>query len=269
MKFTEFNIMNTKKYRDTWQVNADPSNLSNLGIQEIPKNLPINSNALYMSFNQIKVITTRISILTKLKYLFMNNNIIEIIPKYLPVGLEYLNLNDNNIEHIPAYLPKNLRSLNLSGNKITIIPESLPATLRILTLDYNKINEIPKRLPPNLEDLSLVNNEIIKLPNTYPYSLKTLNLYRNNISSLKPTTHLANLDSLNLDGNRRLSKLVYKLEVDESWQDFVMILWSNERTHEDIFALKRALDRMRIYKKELLEISWSKILNKGCLEFLE
>ena len=111
--------------------------LSNLGLTEIPENLPQSLQELHLYRNQITE-----------------------IPETLPQSLRKMWLDNNQITEIPDNLPQSLQELDLKYNQITKIPDNLPQSLQRLHLRNNKITEIPKNLPQSLGYLWISDNEI-------------------------------------------------------------------------------------------------------------
>ncbi|NXO05288.1 ECM2 protein, partial [Rhinopomastus cyanomelas] len=107
-------------------------------------------------------------VLTKLKRLYLDGNMLARVPSELPPTLEEIKINDNHLEAIDEDSLrdlKNLVTLELEGNKLSeanVSPLAFNPLTRLsyLRLGRNKFRIIPQGLPATLEELYLENNQI-------------------------------------------------------------------------------------------------------------
>ncbi|NWY31064.1 ECM2 protein, partial [Pheucticus melanocephalus] len=107
-------------------------------------------------------------ILKKLKRLYLDGNMLVLIPSELPSTLEEIKINDNQLHTIDEdglKGLKNLVTLELEGNKLSEANVSPLAFYPLKSLSYlrlgrNKFRIIPQGLPATLEELYLEHNQI-------------------------------------------------------------------------------------------------------------
>uniref|UniRef100_A0A8C5IR63 Extracellular matrix protein 2 n=1 Tax=Junco hyemalis TaxID=40217 RepID=A0A8C5IR63_JUNHY len=107
-------------------------------------------------------------ILKKLKRLYLDGNMLALIPSELPSTLEEIKINDNQLHAIDEdglKGLKNLVTLELEGNKLSEANVSPLAFYPLKSLSYlrlgrNKFRIIPQGLPATLEELYLEHNQI-------------------------------------------------------------------------------------------------------------
>ncbi|NWX25587.1 ECM2 protein, partial [Notiomystis cincta] len=107
-------------------------------------------------------------ILKKLKRLYLDGNMLVLIPSELPSTLEEIKINDNQLHAIDEdglKGLKNLVTLELEGNKLSEANVSPLAFYPLKSLSYlrlgrNKFRIIPQGLPATLEELYLEHNQI-------------------------------------------------------------------------------------------------------------
>ncbi|NWZ66933.1 ECM2 protein, partial [Acrocephalus arundinaceus] len=107
-------------------------------------------------------------ILKKLKRLYLDGNMLALIPSELPSTLEEIKINDNQLHAIDEdglKDLKNLVTLELEGNKLSEANVSPLAFYPLKSLSYlrlgrNKFRIIPQGLPATLEELYLEHNQI-------------------------------------------------------------------------------------------------------------
>ncbi|NXY36022.1 ECM2 protein, partial [Pomatorhinus ruficollis] len=107
-------------------------------------------------------------ILKKLKRLYLDGNMLVLIPSELPSTLEEIKINDNQLHAIDEdglKDLKNLVTLELEGNKLSEANVSPLAFYPLKRLSYlrlgrNKFRIIPQGLPATLEELYLEHNQI-------------------------------------------------------------------------------------------------------------
>ncbi|NXP39028.1 ECM2 protein, partial [Leiothrix lutea] len=107
-------------------------------------------------------------ILKKLKRLYLDGNMLVVIPPELPSTLEEIKINDNHLHAIDEdglKGLKNLVTLELEGNKLSEANVSPLAFYPLKSLSYlrlgrNKFRIIPQGLPATLEELYLEHNQI-------------------------------------------------------------------------------------------------------------
>lgn len=104
----------------------------------------------------------------KLSRLYLDGNLLEIIPSVLPSSLEELKINENNLREINKKSFKdlnNLLTLELEGNLLTednVDPAAFAPLTRLsyMRLGRNYFRTIPQGLPPSLLELHLEHNKI-------------------------------------------------------------------------------------------------------------
>uniref|UniRef100_A0A8C3VFX7 Extracellular matrix protein 2 n=1 Tax=Catharus ustulatus TaxID=91951 RepID=A0A8C3VFX7_CATUS len=107
-------------------------------------------------------------ILKKLKRLYLDGNMLVLIPSELPSTLQEIKINDNQLHAIDEdglKGLKNLITLELEGNKLSEANVSPLAFYPLKSLSYlrlgrNKFRIIPQGLPATLEELYLEHNQI-------------------------------------------------------------------------------------------------------------
>ncbi|XP_063267924.1 extracellular matrix protein 2 [Prinia subflava] len=107
-------------------------------------------------------------ILKKLKRLYLDGNMLVLIPSELPSTLEEIKINDNQLHAIDEdglKDLKNLVTLELEGNQLSEANVSPLAFYPLKSLSYlrlgrNKFRIIPQGLPDTLEELYLEHNQI-------------------------------------------------------------------------------------------------------------
>jgi len=108
--------------------------LSDLGLTELPDNLP-----------------------DTLTYLDCSGNNIKSLPDNLPDTLENLLCLDNKLLKLPNKLPKSLRYLNCSCNHIEVLPNNLPDSLEVLCFYHTQVTKLPQNIPRSLEQMHICN----------------------------------------------------------------------------------------------------------------
>lgn len=179
---------------------------------------PSFPNALYCDGKDLKEIPT---IPARMWYLYLQNNVIETIPrksflnatqlKWINLnrnkitsrgiekgvfnnlkGLLYLFLEDNELKEVPSPLPPSLEQLRLARNKITTIPEGVfsnLANLTMLDLHHNKLldNTLSSNTFQGLHSLVQLNaaqNSLTKMPPILPPNVMQLFLDNNSIEAI-------------------------------------------------------------------------------------
>ncbi|XP_028305488.1 decorin [Gouania willdenowi] len=212
---------------------------SDLGLKEIPEDIPSDTTLLDLQNNKISEIKENdFKNLKGLHALILVNNKITVIhaKAFTPLAkLQRLYLSKNMLKDIPANMPKSLQELRTHENAITKIKKSSFAGMSniiVMELGSNplksagiengafvdlkrvsyiriadtNITEIPKDLPKSLSELHLDGNKISKVTSESLKGLKhlaKLGLSYNEISSVENGS-LANtphLRELHLDNN--------------------------------------------------------------------
>lgn len=173
-------------------------------------------DTLNLSNRELKFLPNRISNLTHLKCLYLDNNRLIFIPEIGSLTqLEELSLENNEITLIPESCLnlKSLKTLNLSKNNLKCLaPNLLPNFVQLSVLWMNEcgLMYLPKEIGclVNLEKLGLKSNRLEDLPDEMGklMNLKWLNLERNLLyESDRLDASLANLvtlNHLNLNNNK-------------------------------------------------------------------
>ncbi|XP_066434523.1 leucine-rich repeat-containing protein 69 [Eleutherodactylus coqui] len=150
-----------------------------------------NLSVLNLGNNQFTKVPEELKYLHSLQVLHMFGNRISEIPACVFDRLEnlkFLNLNNNLIENLPVEIQKLQR-------------------LEKLSINYNHLQHIPKELCvlQNLCELHLGHNQLETLPEHIGYlsNLKELRIYRNNLTGLpEGLCRLRNLRILDVAGNQ-------------------------------------------------------------------
>jgi len=128
--------------------NEDSLNFTNMGLKELPKNLP-----------------------DSLLYLYCNNNQLIELPTNLPVTLLELHCNDNQIIQLPDNLPSSLQVLNCGNNPITKFPTKLNhgrlVSLQHLFCHNTKITRLPSNFLTSPKYIYCQNNKYLHIPKKY------------------------------------------------------------------------------------------------------
>ena len=146
---------------------------------------------LRLSSLNISQLPDGIDMLSKLEFLFLNNNPIEELPEKIVnlAYLETLNVMNCNLSQIPEDMDKmnNLRYVRFRYNNIQSFPLTIVnvKNLKSLDLGYNLMIDIPDSLSnfQNLEEISLTSNLLTTLPKslTEIKSLKYVYVYDNQL----------------------------------------------------------------------------------------
>jgi len=136
-------------------------NISNLGLTQLPKRLPITLKKLICFGNNFK-------------------NTYSLLEIANLINLEYLNCSNCNLLSL-NYVPPNLKILICRENEITLL-DNLPLTLIILVCSLNLLTHIDY-LPFGLQQLYCGYNQLKELPNLPP-QLKILDCPRCLIKNL-------------------------------------------------------------------------------------
>ncbi len=181
-----------------------------------------NSNFSEKTWNWL---IEQLSGLNSIKWLYLKNNYLQIIPN--SIGrirtLQLLDLSNNQLKLLPDSIGrlKSLKNLSLNDNKIEKLPESLGniESLKLLDLKNNQLELLPESIGKlkKLESLRLLNNKLKRLPDSICNlrSLKVLALNNNLLNKIPESTgYLENLETLFLDKNNleRIPESVLKLK---------------------------------------------------------
>lgn len=175
-----------------------------------PPNFP---TALYCENRGLKEIP---AIPSRIRYLYIENNLIETIPEKPfenATQLRWINLNKNKItnygiEKGALSQLKRLLFLFLEDNSLEEVPAPLPRSLEQLQLARNKVSRIPQGTFSNLENLTLLDLQHNKLfDNAFQRdtfkglkNLMQLNMAKNSLKNMPPRLP-ANTMQLFLDNN--------------------------------------------------------------------
>ncbi|XP_037099674.1 decorin [Syngnathus acus] len=212
---------------------------SDLGLKEVPKDIPDDATLLDLQNNKITEIKENdFKNLKGLHALILvNNKISSIHAKALNplTKLQRLYLSKNNLKEMPANMPKSLQELRIHENEITKIKKaSFQGMSQVIVMELGsnplksagidsgafadlkrvsyiriadtQITEIPKGLPNSLSELHLDGNKISKLTAESMKGLKQLaklGLSHNEISLVENGTmvNVPHLRELHLDNN--------------------------------------------------------------------
>ncbi|KAL6482831.1 hypothetical protein MHYP_G00077030 [Metynnis hypsauchen] len=212
---------------------------SDLGLTEVPKNIPTDTKLLDLQSNRItelkendfkglsnlyalSLVNNKISKvhprafvpMRHLQKLYFSRNLLTAIPKNLPNSLVELRIHDNRIKKVADGTFSGLGSMNcieMGGNPLQNSGFE-PGAFKGLKLNYLRISEakltgIPKDLPESLHELHLDHNEIqaIELEDLSRYKqVYRLGLGYNHIRMIEngSLSYLPNLRELHLENNR-------------------------------------------------------------------
>ncbi|XP_035675922.1 uncharacterized protein LOC118415419 [Branchiostoma floridae] len=191
---------------------------SNIGLEEVPANIPATTRHLYLDENEITELPT--GSMDNLKDL----NILEIHNNYITNGgigngffrsfphMEYLYFSNNQLLSVPQDLPTSLISLYLDGNGLPKVQAAAFADLPNLVwlyLQRNGLNDesFNRQSFVGLSSLKYLNcegNELTDVPLSLPQSLEILVMQNNKLSNIGPGvfSHLTNLHKLYLSNNQ-------------------------------------------------------------------
>ena len=174
---------------------------------------PSFPTALYCENRGLKEIP---AIPSRIRYLYLENNLIETIPEKPfenATQLRWINLNKNKItnygiEKGALSQLKKLLFLFLEDNELEEVPSPLPRSLEQLQLARNKVSRIPQGTFSNLENLTLLDLQHNKLlDNAFQRdtfkglkNLMQLNMAKNALRNMPPRLP-ANTMQLFLDNN--------------------------------------------------------------------
>lgn len=211
---------------------------SDLGLSEVPKNIPRDTKFLDLQNNQItelkeddfKGLTNLYALSVRNNYisrvhprafaplkhmqkLYFSKNLLTTIPKNLPASLVELRIHENRISKVAAGAFSGLGSMNCIEMGANPIHNSgfEPGAFKGLKLNYLRISEarltgVPKDLPDSLNELHLDHNEIqaVELEDLSRYkNLYRLGLGFNHIRNIEngSLAYLPRLRELHLDNN--------------------------------------------------------------------
>ncbi|XP_041655374.1 biglycan b [Cheilinus undulatus] len=212
---------------------------SDLGLTEVPKNIPQDTKFLDLQNNRItelkendfkgltnlyglslrnnhisKVHPRAFVPLKHMQKLYFSKNLLTTIPKNLPASLVELRIHENRIKKIAAGAFAGLGSMNCIEMGANPIMNSgfEPGAFKGLKLNYLRISEakltgVPKDLPDSLHELHLDHNQIqaVELEDLSRYkNLYRLGLGFNHIRNIEngSLSYLPRLRELHLDNNR-------------------------------------------------------------------
>jgi Leucine-rich repeat (LRR) protein len=161
---------------------------------------------------RINYITKYINLLVNLKYLYIENSNISILPpQFYQLDLLSLTLRCNKIKYISSDIQMmiNLEQLNLSNNYLVVIPSQigLLSKLKNLDLTCNNLICVPTQLGllSNLKNLRLMGNKLDCVPKELT-NLRIEFKYFNNVGNDSPNKLIftdiypKSLSNLNLTG---------------------------------------------------------------------
>ncbi|XP_037540032.1 biglycan b [Nematolebias whitei] len=212
---------------------------SDLGLTEVPKNLPPDTKFLDLQNNRItelkehdfrgltnlyalsvrnnkisKVHPKTFVPLRHMQKLYFSKNLLTAIPKNLPASLVELRIHENHIKKVAAGTFSGLGNMNCIEMGANPLQNSgfEPGAFRGLKLNYLRISEakltgVPKDLPESLSELHLDHNQIqaVELEDLSRYkNLFRLGLGNNHIRNIEngSLSYLSMLRELHLDNNR-------------------------------------------------------------------
>lgn len=171
---------------------------------------------LELSDNQIEILPDTIGTVTSLKTLYLSDNKLTSLPE--SIGslnlLENLNLNNNQLASLPTSFTNltNMKQLQLGNNKLSSLPESI-GNLNKLNLLYLHKNQLTS-LPESFVNLNLVtslllyNNLLTGLPEDFGNlnALKSFQIQNNQLKSLPESLgSLSVLETLHIYKNQLTS----------------------------------------------------------------
>lgn len=212
---------------------------SDLGLSEVPKNIPPDTKFLDLQNNRIrelkeddfkglthlyglslrnnqisKVHPRTFAPLKHMQKLYFSKNLLTTIPKNLPTSLVELRIHENRIKKVAAGAFSGLTKMNCIEMGANPIHNSgfEPGAFKGLKLNYLRISEakltgVPKDLPESLNELHLDHNQIqaVELEDLKRYkNLYRLGLGFNHIRNMEngSLSYLPLLRELHLDNNR-------------------------------------------------------------------
>ncbi|XP_077385123.1 extracellular matrix protein 2 isoform X2 [Festucalex cinctus] len=155
--------------------------------------------------------------LKTLRRLYLDGNLLEVVPANLPASLQELKINENRLQKIHANAFRGLPVLvilELEGNLLSeanVDPEALAplGQLSYLRLGRNHFRTVPQGLPVSLLELYLENNLIEEIPAgvfNHSQNLNVLSLRHNRLEETRIAPlawiHHRSLESMDLSHNR-------------------------------------------------------------------
>ncbi|XP_056896153.1 biglycan b [Takifugu flavidus] len=206
---------------------------SDLGLTEVPQNIPLDTKFLDLQNNRIQEIkendfkgltnlyalSLRNNLIQKvhpkaflplkhMQKLYFSKNLLPTVPKNLPPSLVELRIHENRIKKVAAGAFSGLGSMNCIEMGANPIHNSgfEPGAFKGLKLNYLRISEakltgVPKDLPDSLQELHLDHNEIQAV------ELEDLSRYKNLIRLGLGFNHIRNIENGSLDYLPRLREL--------------------------------------------------------------
>ncbi|XP_004070537.1 biglycan [Oryzias latipes] len=241
---------------------------SDLGLTEVPRNIPPDTRFLDLQNNQISelrendfkgltdlyALSVRNNIISKvhprafvplkrMQKLYFSKNLLSTIPKNLPASLIELRIHENRIRKVGAGSFSGLTNMNCIEMGANPIQNSgfEPGAFKGLRLNFLRLSEakltgVPKDLPDSLHELHLDHNQIqaVELEDLSRYkNLYRLGLGFNNIRNIEngSLSYLPMLRELHLENNR-LTRIPQGLPSMKYLQ--VVYLHSNSINHVDV-----------------------------------
>uniref|UniRef100_A0A3B4AWH1 Extracellular matrix protein 2 n=1 Tax=Periophthalmus magnuspinnatus TaxID=409849 RepID=A0A3B4AWH1_9GOBI len=180
--------------------------IPNLEWINLKKNRLTSAGIHPLAFRRLKFLTR----------LYLDGNLLEIVPPGIPSTLQELKINENQLQSIQETSLKGLSSLvtlELEGNRLNEGSMSHGAfkdlsELSYLRLGRNYFRAVPQGLPPSLQELYLEHNRIEEISETvfnHTQSLTLISLRNNKLeeSRIAPLAwiHHRSLESLDLSHN--------------------------------------------------------------------
>uniref|UniRef100_G3P6V9 Biglycan n=1 Tax=Gasterosteus aculeatus aculeatus TaxID=481459 RepID=G3P6V9_GASAC len=212
---------------------------SDLGLTEVPKNIPLDTKFLDLQNNRIpelkendfkglthlyglslrnniisKVHPRTFAPLKNMQKLYFSKNLLTTVPQNLPASLVEIRIHENRIRKVAAGAFAGLGNMNCIEMGANPIQNSgfEPGAFKGLKLNYLRISEskltgVPKDLPESLNELHLDHNQIqaVELEDLSRYkNLYRLGLGYNHIRNIEngSLSFLPSLRELHLDNNR-------------------------------------------------------------------
>ncbi|KAJ0065562.1 hypothetical protein NL108_013455, partial [Boleophthalmus pectinirostris] len=241
---------------------------SNL-LTEVPRNLPSSLHQLHLKSNKLMAIPAgAFENLSNLRELHLQDNLLSsqnIGPTAFSdlSRLEYLDLSNNNLNVVPSGLPKSLLMLHLEKNSIhSIAADSLSSlrSLEYLVIHNNKLRS--RSIHPaafqglkKLHTLHMYNNLLERVPRGMPRRATTVMLLHNSISEIgrNDLALLHTLTELNLSYNRLSSGKLHH-EAFRKLRNLRSLDVSGNSLHVFPLGLPRSLQVLEINNNQLSSI---------------
>lgn len=177
-------------------------NLSENSIKEIPSDLFLLPNLIYLNISKNKIRFLPDSFMnSKLKCLNISENPIHVLTDNFPLSISVLYCSFCKLKKLPdTFSSFDIETIVACGNKIRKLPQM--KNIKKLMLSRNNFRKFPKNLPESLIYLDFSCNEIEKIPDDLNlHNILEINLSYNKIKKFPHFENFRNIKTLKISNN--------------------------------------------------------------------